>query len=96
MIHMRQLKKELNNLYGETGTETEYSKFKYNGKVFYVDKRHTERLLKEFLYQSSQYGITAIERQLVMMANFVVDNNGNKMLKCRSSLEDILDSYTGV
>jgi len=70
--------------------EVKYAKLVVDHIAYYIDECHLEyvgKKLKEF---------PTSRMTLIMHSNFVVDLKENKILKCRWSVQDIIDKYTGV
>lgn len=69
--------------------KTKYTKINKWGCSYYVRTELLAGLTKDLL------GTHSSVLTMMQYSDFVVDGETNKMIKCRSIIEDVLDHYTG-
>ena len=69
-------------------------KFKYSDTIYYIEDDIVPAVLQNILHNDERFG--GISRITMMQfATYVIDVNSNKLLKCRYSLEEVLDNSLG-
>jgi hypothetical protein len=66
-------------------------KIKFGKNVYYYDERVVGKVFQDALY-TVEAG-SKPNMSLMQYANIVVDTHSNTVLKCRYSIEELVDSY---
>lgn len=73
----------------------EYFKVMKNQKAYYIGAALKDKIVAELAALEPERGEKWYELKLLQFSDFVIDTHTNQLVKCRYTLEDIFDQFTG-